>query len=89
MSNHTKPSRAAYGDIRFPPNDRGAGDIVTYTMSKEEMRARYGVPLNERISRAELFRLKGKRNTYKQIADMYGVTEEQVRALMQFYRARM
>lgn len=88
MSNLTKPSRAALGDIRFPPNDRGAGDIVTYTMSKEEMRARYGVPLNERVSKKELYRLRREGLTDKQIAEKYRIEPEQVRALFQYYRSR-
>ena len=88
MSNLTKPSRAAYGDIRFPPSDQKAGEVITYYVPKAELRKRYGVPLNERISKKTLYRLRKEGMTDKQIAEKYRIEPEQVRALFQYYRSR-
>lgn len=88
MSNLTKPSRAAYGEIRFPRHDAYHSEVITYTMSKEEMRKRYGVPLNERISKKRLYQLRRKGLSNQEIARMYGVTAEQIKALFNYYRAR-
>lgn len=88
MSNLTNPSRAALGDIRFPPNDKVSGEVITYYVPKAELRKRYGVPLNERISKKTLYRLRKEGMTDKQIAEKYRIEPEQVRALFQYYRSR-
>ena len=85
MSSLTKPSKASYGDLRFPPNDRGPGEVKTYTLSKEEIRKRYGITLQERISKKELYRMRQKGMSNRDIAEKYRVDPEAIKALFQRY----
>lgn len=82
------PSKAAFGDVRFPPNDRGSGEIVTYTMPKDEIRKRYKEPLYRRISKKELYQMRQSGMSNQRIAEWYGVNSEAIKALFQFYRRK-